>query len=295
MASEWFDRVTGSNDYERQSYRDSYNGGRANGDWTGGVNARLDRERAENNGFTVSGSSSQASAAEARSWQDRNEVAELTATYEHLVSKGKTKQAYAVAQALARFDTPTVRPTGPGVASVTPPLVNVVTSGPGGHGAGKAPDGVTQTSGPGILAQKPATASVGPSAATVVKVPAAVQGSGPGIQLPMDEPSLLIPLYAGGRRLSIDRGWSNAADVEDRLGEGEFMSPSWFMNWGIAGADTWANVKDMHTETVKRVGPIRGGNGWSTLSNAFEQQDKRLSQGLHRAFNTGVAVPGGGF
>lgn len=60
----WFEEVTGRTEYERQSWRDSYNEGRAAGDITGNVNARLDAERAANRGATVSGSSSQYSAAE---------------------------------------------------------------------------------------------------------------------------------------------------------------------------------------------------------------------------------------
>lgn len=65
MASDWFDSVTGSNDYERQSWRDSYNGGRAAGDWTGNNNRELDRQREETGGYTYSGSSSEYSAYEA--------------------------------------------------------------------------------------------------------------------------------------------------------------------------------------------------------------------------------------
>lgn len=60
----WFDKVTGTNDYERQSWRDSYNNGRAAGDITGNVNARLDQERSDFQGATWSGSSSEYSAIE---------------------------------------------------------------------------------------------------------------------------------------------------------------------------------------------------------------------------------------
>lgn len=60
----WFNEVTGTNDYERQSWRDSYNGGRAAGDLTGATNARLDSERERFQGATWSGSSSQYSALE---------------------------------------------------------------------------------------------------------------------------------------------------------------------------------------------------------------------------------------
>jgi hypothetical protein len=48
--------------YEQQSWRDSYNGGRAAGDWTGNHNARLDAERQAFQGATWSGSSTQPSA-----------------------------------------------------------------------------------------------------------------------------------------------------------------------------------------------------------------------------------------
>lgn len=47
--------------YEQQSWRDSFNGGKAAGDWTGNHNARLDAERAAF-GTTWSGSSTQPSA-----------------------------------------------------------------------------------------------------------------------------------------------------------------------------------------------------------------------------------------
>lgn len=61
---DWFDSVTGTNDFERQSWRDNFNGGHAAGDFTGNVNAQLQRERGENHGATISGSSTQYSAAE---------------------------------------------------------------------------------------------------------------------------------------------------------------------------------------------------------------------------------------
>lgn len=61
---DWFDTVTGTNDFERQSWRDNFNGGKAAGDWTGNVNASLQSERDQNYGATVSGSSTQYSAAE---------------------------------------------------------------------------------------------------------------------------------------------------------------------------------------------------------------------------------------
>ncbi|QMV02144.1 hypothetical protein GHV40_11930 [Devosia sp. D6-9] len=64
MSYDYFDRVTGSTEYERQSWRDSYNGGWAAGDWTGNTNARIAAEREAFNGATWEGSSSQPSALE---------------------------------------------------------------------------------------------------------------------------------------------------------------------------------------------------------------------------------------
>lgn len=59
---DYFESVTGRSEYERQSWRDSYNGGLAAGDITGNINERLDQERSDFQGATWSGSSSQPSA-----------------------------------------------------------------------------------------------------------------------------------------------------------------------------------------------------------------------------------------
>lgn len=59
-----FDKITGRNEYQRQSWRDNFNGGRAAGDWTGNVNDRLTSERESFGGATWGGSSSQPSALE---------------------------------------------------------------------------------------------------------------------------------------------------------------------------------------------------------------------------------------
>lgn len=58
------EQTGGRSEYEKQSWRDSYNGGRAAGDFTGTTNARLDAEREAFQGATWSGSSSQPSALE---------------------------------------------------------------------------------------------------------------------------------------------------------------------------------------------------------------------------------------
>lgn len=178
MASEYFDRVTGSNDYERQSWRDSYNNGRAAGDWTGGVNARLDRERAASGGFTNSGSSRELSAGQAASYRDSNEVATLKRNREKAVAQGNTNTVRKIDAALAAFATPTVRPNGTGGVVMTPALV---TAGPGSPASAK---GHGATSGPGGIPQPSASPSAGPSAPAAVSVPTGnvsiTLGIGPG-------------------------------------------------------------------------------------------------------------------
>lgn len=59
-----FNELTRTSDYERQSWRDSYNRGNAAGDITGNVNRSLNEERDRFQGATWSGSSSEYSALE---------------------------------------------------------------------------------------------------------------------------------------------------------------------------------------------------------------------------------------
>lgn len=210
----WFNDVTGTSDYERQSWRDSYNGGRAAGDITGNVNAQLERERDAFQGATWSGSSTQPSGIQ---------LAQQIQYWERgYVPPASTGPAATVVGVSAT--------TGPGVAGALTSVTGSETKGPGASGVAAGP--VAGVGGTGAVGGGP-------------------RRDGTGIQLPMDKASPLMPIYAGGRQLALDRGWSNAADVEDRLGEGEFLSPTWFYNWGIAGADTWANLSSSNGGPLK--------------------------------------------
>lgn len=174
----WFNEVTGSNDFERQSWRDNFNGGAAAGDWTGNTNARLDAER-DAFGTTWSGSSSEPSALElARSFVGRDGA----------------------------------RGSGLGV----------VTSGGGSSGAG--------TGNRSVAVGAPQDAGSGAGRRVVV-------GGGDG-------PSKVTSVFTGGNEYPIDRGWSDAADAEDRWGEAEFLTPGWFYNWGVWSADTIQGAKE---------------------------------------------------
>lgn len=231
MASEWFDSVTGSNDYERQSARDSYNGGRAYGDWSGGVNARLDRERAQNSGYTVSGSSREMSAGQAyRASLDRGgggmgaggggfspatKVTEVQRIQEQVrlaVKHGNPKTA---ARLRAQLEEARTREagTGPAQAVVIPAARPVATAGPGMPGAQTVP----VPAGSGLV-------PIGPQGPR--QTPAAVT-SGPGIYgtmlTPQFEPTVQ-QLVVGGTVIEPNPQTSNAEEWEIRYAEpGEFV------------------------------------------------------------------------
>lgn len=130
----------------------------------------------------------------------------------------------------------------------------VVQTGPGGGGAGPGSVGVGP--GPGAGGSGPgsaAVATVGNRGAFLMQAPVA---------LPYDKPSKVMPLVVGGRLLAHDVGWSNIADWEERTGESEFLSPTWFASWGVAGADTWANL------STENSGPIKTRKVQEDLYNA---------------------------
>lgn len=88
----YFDSVTGSNEYERQSWRDSYNHGRAAGDVTGNTNARIEAEREAFQGTTWTGSSSQPSALElARSFVGPGYASGTTGAASHVGGAGQAQ------------------------------------------------------------------------------------------------------------------------------------------------------------------------------------------------------------
>lgn len=190
--SSWFDKVTGSNDYERQSWRDSYNDGKAAGDWTGNVNARLDQERSDFQGATWSGSSSQLSAIE-------------------------------LARAMALPQSQQTASTGPGVAHAATGNGGAIITGPG---SAAVASGRTQGAG------APGSVGVGPRRSSGTT----------SFQIPIDAPSKVMPIYSGGKQVSVNRGYSNVEDIETRWGDVEFLSPSFFEAWNVRAADMWEGI-----------------------------------------------------
>lgn len=239
----YFDEVTGSNEYQRQSWRDAFNGGRAAGDWTGNHNQRIQDERDAFQGTTWSGSSTQPSALE-----------------------------------LARSI------VGSGHAAIS---TGLATSGVSGSGNGTVVMGGPQSA-----------AGVGAGQRVVV--------SGPLKTVTKDEATGLM---LGGDWFRPNPWFSNAAEVEDRLGESEVGSPSWFANWGIAGGEAAYNAArfldwgfDMDIVSNKRpdkpspISEWAAGDGmWNDIGGAFVRQEARTRQALERMFGTGKVVPMGGF
>ena len=137
---------------------------------------------------------------------------------------------------------------------------------PSGPAAGVTSNGVKQAGNASV-----AGAISGPGAPAVATVTGGKQPTASNrgafldqmpVALGFDQPSLVMPLVAGGRRLAHDQGWSNIADWEERTGESELLSPTWFASWGVAGADAWANL------SVDHGGPVRTKKVQADLWNA---------------------------
>lgn len=73
-------------------------------------------------------------------------------------------------------------------------------------------------------------------------------GTGPGsaaVVAGLLEPKLNpshTQLMIGGGLLTHDPGWSDVGEMEERYGDSEFLNPTWFLSWGVAGADAWAGA-----------------------------------------------------
>lgn len=152
-----------------------------------------------------------------------------------------------------------------------------------GPAAGVTSNGVKQ---PGVVSVGAAVA--GPGAPAVAASPQAKATAGnrgvfldqKGVALGFDEPSPVMPIFVGGRAVAHDTGWSNAADGEERWGENELLSPSWFHAWGVAGADVWANASvtsggPLYTDRIVagvKAAPAALANGALQRMDAFTLQ-----------------------
>lgn len=107
------------------------------------------------------------------------------------------------------------------------------TAGPGVAGVGRAP-----SAGPGgAVTATGAPLTSGPGLGVITTGTAFYQS-----WLPADyswgiTDTKRTPMMIGGEYVHIDPRWSDAGDAEQRWGEGELLSPTWFYQWGVAGAD----------------------------------------------------------
>lgn len=179
------------------AWRDNFNDGWAAGDWTGNHNAAIAVEK------QLSG--------------DKSGGGGIVSAAGPVVTLGngqkvtKDQVENAVGKLLANGPKQTT------VKTRSPDAV-VVKNNVAGSPSGKA---VAFEKG-GTLTTSSSSAKRKPSASVVLK---------PTIN---DE---ITQLVIAGQPVPIDTGWSNAAEAEDRWGEGEFLSPSWFYAWGVVAAD----------------------------------------------------------
>ena len=76
-------------------------------------------------------------------------------------------------------------------------------------------------------------------------------GTGPGAAAVVAGPVKLKPkmqpthtqIVVGGSPLVHNPGWSDAGEAEERWGEGELLSPTWFYQWGVSLADAWSSAE----------------------------------------------------
>lgn len=236
---EWFDKVTGRSEYERQSWRDSYNGGRAAGDLTGNVNARLDSERDRFQGATWSGSSSQPSALEVAQRGGGRAMLDF-----YMASNGPGPSGVASGR---------VTTAGPGVPSVVSPASQAPLA-----GAGPAPQvKALEAIGPGGPRRKATTVlNIGGTPWPVSDNPPAVSYSGHDWLIPMKSPAAAPgrQLPMGPFPLEMSPYFPPAQVIEDELGEGDFLSPGWFANWGAAVGHSLYNLERAYDATQVKYG-----------------------------------------
>lgn len=178
---------------------------------------------------------------------------------------------------------------GPGLAVVGDDIVFTPPPKQGGSGAG-SPGASTNGGGgagpgnAGVANAKPRTAGAG--SRLVISAPL-------NPKLNPDATALL----AGGNLLPMDRGWSDAGEAEERYGDSEFLSPTWFYTWGVAAADILHGVNEAvrpHAEEYRQRHGIpdepRGGGGWDMLVQTWNRVNSaRLDS------NGQVVMTGGGF
>lgn len=88
-----------------------------------------------------------------------------------------------------------------------------------------------------------------------------------GSRLKMGEYAPVTPIMMDGVEVIHDKGWSDAGEAEERWGEGELGSPSWFYSWGVAFADLASqpgneSIRSTIDSTKKELMWLNGVSNW---------------------------------
>ncbi|QCS37263.1 hypothetical protein [Tortoise microvirus 77] len=245
----WYDKVTGTNDYERQSWRDSYNGGRAAGDLTGNVNRQLDRERDAFQGATWSGSSTQPSAVElAQAYGTSYGRAYLESQAKQSQGKQAPQPAKPPAQAVGTWTAPITPPApGPGLGNLNAPVAVVKPSAKAA--ASSALRLPMPAAGGGTLGWRPVPGPGGfgaildPGYRTPSNVELGRRFAQPGDPIipGVNAPKEITEVWFNGYKIPRNPQTSDGADLEDAFGEeaGEKLA------WGIVMESGAAMASDV--------------------------------------------------
>lgn len=130
----------------------------------------------------------------------------------------------------------------------------------------------------------------------------------PGDLIPTKPPSEVPIITIGGWEVPRDPKTSSAQDIEDTYGEGEFLSPGWFVNWAAGGAhisygwkqymgDTPTTQEALRLDYERRVESLAGrearvqeqrralwgeGGLWGTGLGNMDLTDKRSDEEVRR-------------
>lgn len=126
----------------------------------------------------------------------------------------------------------------------------------------------------------------GPGAGSVLPPP----GAGPRI-VGQKDPSAVPRLFFGGSEFFMDPNTSGMADIEDALGEGDFLSPGWFANWAAAGHHVaYDLVQHTGFKPVKAGADL--GAWWDQRGGPDYERNKAIISAPRRPSGWGT---GGGF
>lgn len=122
--------------------------------------------------------------------------------------------------------------------------------------------------------------------------PASAAGNGVGNAVV--GPAKTTQIFVGGQPYTHDKGWSDAQDAEDRWGEAELLTPGWFYNWGVWGADTLAGIGGWAQDAKQSYDGPKGQGALPQIVDAFDRFWAPAQSARYGADGT-VFRTGGGF